>query len=186
MAIRFQAPKLLKNLRYSARALNSASTTSISAVSPLNFDEKPEPTIEKPAVNRLSPSVLDINDHEKLFSLLSTTKLIRAAVNLHLAAVEPLVDFGIWVMNSRLMDIDLAREVVMGTVRHSFYEHFCAGESTSEATDCIRKVNDAGLRGMLVYAVEHTDDASECEQNLQGFLQTAQAAKSLPPESVSF
>lgn len=186
MAIRFQAPKLLKNLRYFTRALNSASTTSISAVSPLNFDEKPEPTIEKPAANRLGSSVLDINDHEKLFSLLSTTKLTRAAANLHLAAVEPLVDFGIWVMNSRLMDMDLAREVVMCTVRHSFYEHFCAGESAPEATDCVRRVNDAGLRGMLVYAVEHTDDVSECEQNLQGFLQTVQSAKSLPPESVSF
>ncbi|GAY46235.1 proline dehydrogenase 1 [Citrus sinensis] len=186
MAIRFQAPKLLKNLRYFTRALNSASTTSISAVSPLNFDEKPEPTIEKPAANRLGSSVLDINDHEKLFSLLSTTKLIRAAANLHLAAVEPLVDFGVWVMNSRLMDIDLAREVVMCTVRHSFYEHFCAGENAPEATDCVRRVNDAGLRGMLVYAVEHTDDVSECEQNLQGFLQTVQSAKSLPPESASF
>lgn len=188
MAIRFeQSSKLLKSVRYYTRTFSSAPSTSISAVSPLNFAEKPEPTVEKPAVIKpSSSSLIDIHDHEKLFAPLSTTKLLRAAFNLHLAAVEPVVDLGTWVMNSKLVDVNLTKEIVFGTVRHTFYEHFCAGGSAPEAENCIRKANDTGLRGMLVYAVEHTDDNSECDQNLQGFLETVRTAKSLPPSSVSF
>ncbi|KAJ0041969.1 hypothetical protein Pint_18867 [Pistacia integerrima] len=182
MAIRFSQPKPLHKLRYLTRTLNSASS-SISAVSPLNFAEKPEPTIEK---HDPFSSPLNIYDHEKLFSLISSAKLLRSVFNLNLAAVEPVVDLGKWVMNSRLMDIDITREAVTGLVRHTFYEHFCAGESSAEAERCVEKVNEAGLRGMLVYAVEHTDDENECDQNLRGFLQTVESAKTLAPSSVSF
>lgn len=90
-------------------------------------------------------------------------------------------------MNSKLMEVNLLREIVVRTVRHTFYEHFCAGENVEEAVRCVLKMNEtAGLRGMLVYGVEHTDDNSACDQNLNRFLQTVESAGSLSLSSVRF
>ncbi|TXG57848.1 hypothetical protein EZV62_015677 [Acer yangbiense] len=188
MATRLLQSKLLlhNNLR---RHLTSASSSStFTAVPPLNITQKTEPTTTAIETERAKPnnSIIDINDHQKLFGLLSTSKLLRAAFNLHLAAIESIVDLGTWVMNSKMMEMELARDVVLGTVKHTFYEHFCAGESAAEVRRCVGKLNEAGLRAMLVYAVEHTNDKTECQQNLQGFLQTVQSVKSLPPSSVRF
>ncbi|KAK2663088.1 hypothetical protein Ddye_001662 [Dipteronia dyeriana] len=186
MATRLLQSKLLlhNNLR---RHLTSSSST-LTAVPPLNITQKAEPATTAIETETAKPnnSIIDINDHQKLFGLLSTSKLLRAAFNLHLAAIESIVDLGTWVMNSKMMEMELARDVVLGTVKHTFYEHFCAGESAAEVRRCVGKVNEAGLRAMLVYAVEHTNDKTECQQNLQGFLQTVQSVKSLPPSSVSF
>ncbi|XP_044467728.1 proline dehydrogenase 2, mitochondrial-like [Mangifera indica] len=182
MAIRFLQPKLLHNARSFTRPLSSASS-SLTSVSPLNFAEKPDPTIEK---HDPCSSTLNTHDHQKLFRTISSAKLLRSLLNLNIAAVGPVVDLGLWVMNSRLMDIDISREIITGLVRHTFYEHFCAGESAAEAERCIEKINETGLRGMLFYSVEHTDDKNECDKNLRGFLQTAESAKSLDPSAVSF
>lgn len=193
MATRFLSPKLLKNLRCFTRPLNSASSASATAVSPLNYDEKPEPTTafdqKQPKTSVHQPTIttsLDFDDHQKLFASVSTSKLLRSSANLGLAANEPFVDFGMWVMNSRLMETSLIRDVILKTVKHTFFEHFCAGETTEEAGDSIRKLHQAGLRGMLVYAVEHTTDNIGCDRNLEGFLKSVEFAKSLPPSSVSF
>ncbi|KAF2312296.1 hypothetical protein GH714_032191 [Hevea brasiliensis] len=78
-----------------------------------------------------------------------------------MAAMEPLVDFGIWVMNSRLM------------------------EDTVEAANCLKRLNESGLRGMLDFAVEFASDNDVCDRNFHGFLSTVEAAKSLPPSTVS-
>ncbi|OMO83832.1 Proline dehydrogenase [Corchorus olitorius] len=186
------SPRFLNNSRYFSRPFNSASSASITtAVSPLNFDEKPEPTVEKtPTSSSLNQfptaTPLDLNDHQKLFESVSTLKLLRSSANLRLASIEPLVDFGAWVMNSRLVETSFTRDLILKTVKHTFFEHFCAGESTEEAGDCIRKLHDANLRGMLVYAVEHTTDNAGCDRNLEGFLRSVEFAKSLPPSSVSF
>ncbi|KAL4354190.1 hypothetical protein GQ457_06G026410 [Hibiscus cannabinus] len=183
------SPKLLKNLRSLIRPLNAASSSSAAAVSPLNFDDKPELS----AVEKLHPTLhqptttnpLDFDDHQKLFASVSTLKLLRSSVNLGLASNETFVDFGMWVMNSRLMETPLVRDIILKTVKHTFFEHFCAGETPAEAADCLSKIEEAGLRGMLVYAVEHTTDNAGCDRNLEGFLQSVEFAKSLPPSSVS-
>ncbi|KAH1081917.1 hypothetical protein J1N35_021678 [Gossypium stocksii] len=182
------SPKLLNNLRSFIKPLNSASAA---AASPLNFDEKPElSTVEKqhPIATTLhQPTTnLDLDDHQKLFASVPTLKLLRSSVNLGLASNETFVDFGMWVMNSRLMETPLLRDIILKTVKHTFFEHFCAGETTTEAGECVRKIQEAGLRGMLVYAVEHTSDNAGCDRNLEGFLQSVEFAKSLPPSSVSF
>ncbi|GMI77028.1 hypothetical protein like AT5G38710 [Hibiscus trionum] len=185
------SPKLLKNLRTLIRPLNSAASSAAAAVSPLNFDDKPELS----AVEKLHPTTtlhqpttttpLDFDDHQKLFASVSTLKLLRSSVNLGLASNETFVDFGMWVMNSRLIETPLVRDIILKTVKHTFFEHFCAGETPSEAAECLRKIEEAGLRGMLVYAVEHTSDNAGCDRNLEGFLQSVEFAKSLPPSSVS-
>ncbi|XVF20524.1 hypothetical protein REPUB_Repub12eG0007900 [Reevesia pubescens] len=196
MATRFLSPKLLNNLRSFTRPLNSASSASISAVSPLNFEEKPEAPADS-AVEKQPTSLnhhhhqqtitsLDLDDHQKLFDSVSTLKLLRSSAALGLASNETFVDFGMWVMNSRLMETSLIRDIILKTVKHTFFEHFCAGETTEEAGECVKKIHRSGLRGMLVYAVEHTSDNAGCDRNLEGFLRSVQFAKSLPPSSVSF
>ena len=187
MATRLLSPKLLNNLRSFTRPLNSASSATFTAVSPLNYDEKPEPSaLEKQQTVNQPTTTLDLDDHQKLFASVSTFKLLRSSANLGLAANEPFVDFGMWVMNSRLMETSLIRDIISKTVKHTFFEHFCAGETTEEAGECVRKIHDAGLRGMLVYAIEYTSDNTGCDRNLQGFLRSVEFAKSLPPSSVSF
>ena len=90
-------------------------------------------------------------------------------------------------MNSRIMETDnIVRDVVLKTVRHTFFKHFCAGEDVVEARRCVERVNEAGLRVMLAFAVEYTSNNDACDQNLKGFLDSVQSAMSLPPSSVRF
>lgn len=88
-------------------------------------------------------------------------------------------------MNSKLMDVELFRDVVLGTVKHTFYRHFCAGEDDTSVAKTVRRLHDVGLRSMLDYALEYADDEASCDRNLDGFLRTVEATKSLPSGSVS-
>jgi proline dehydrogenase len=193
MATKVLPPKQLQNLRFFiTRSLNTSSSSSskAAAASRLNLAEKPEPPIQEPPTiiqEDAKPSILDFNDHQKLFSNLPTTKLLHASSILHLVSIGPLVDFGMWVMNSRIMETDnIVRDVVLKTVRHTFFKHFCAGEDVVEARRCFERVNEAGLRVMLDFAVEYTSNNDACDQNLKGFLDSVQLAMSLPPSSVRF
>ncbi|XP_050226404.1 proline dehydrogenase 2, mitochondrial [Mercurialis annua] len=183
MATKFLSPKLLKlNLPYFLRQLNSSTASS----SPLSAIE----SLSDPTALQQSPpstSILDLNDHQKLFATLSVKKLMHASLILQMAALEPVVDLGMWVMDSKLMQIDsFVRDAVLKMIRVSFYEHFCGGENSFEAGECIKKMNESGLRGMLDYAVEFTSDDDACHRNFLGFQKTIQAAKSLSSSSVSF
>ena len=193
MASRVTQSNLLKSLRYFTRPLNSAASSSAAAISapavpPLTFTDKPETPQVAVSDESLTvgSSVFNLNDAEKLFSSVSTTRLLRASANLHVTAIEPVVDLGMWVMKSKLMEIELIRNVILETIRHTFYEHFCAGEDTVAAGHSLMRLREAGLRGMLVYALEYASDNDACDRNLQGFLRTVESTKSLPPSSVSF
>ena len=174
------ATKLLKNVR----PLNSASSTTISAISqPIGYAEKaPYPTA---TTIDADPSLSSFDDADKLFASVSTSRLLRTALNLHMVAVEPLVDVGMWVMRSKLMQTPLIKDVIVGMIRSTIYDHFCAGEDAVAAGKSVLELNEAGLRGMLVYALEYAGDNEACDKNLQGFLDTAESTKSLPPSSVS-
>ncbi|XP_075663786.1 proline dehydrogenase 2, mitochondrial-like [Castanea sativa] len=191
--------KLLKSLAhryFSPRPLNTAASASPSASSSIsiNLTEKPESILQNQLAalsantNTNNSSYINLHDAEKLFSSVSTTKLLRATANLHLASMEPIVDLGMWVMNSKLMDMEVFRDIVLGFVKHTFYEHFCAGENALATENTVRSLNSggAGLRAMLVYAVEYASDNQSCDRNLEAFLDTVEIAKSLPPSSVSF
>lgn len=90
-----------------------------------------------------------------------------------------------WVMKSKLMEVDAVKNMILGIVRRSFFEHFCAGEDAATAAKSIKGLTDAGLRGMLVYGVEDAHDNEACDRNLNGFLHTVDVSRSLPPSSVS-
>ncbi|CAN6574545.1 unnamed protein product [Malus baccata var. baccata] len=178
------ASKLLKTIR----PLNSASSTTISAISqPIGHAEKaPHPTTTTTTnADSVTLSLSSFDDADKLFASVSTSRLLRAALNLHMVAVEPMVDVGMWVMRSRLMQTPLIKNVILGLIRSTIYDHFCAGEDAVAAGKSVMELNEAGLRGMLVYALEYAGDNEACDRNLQGFLDTAESTKSLPPSSVS-
>ncbi|GMI74052.1 hypothetical protein like AT5G38710 [Hibiscus trionum] len=158
---------------FSQRRLNTASSVLAGS----------HPSRHEPAAS----TIVDLDDHRKLFASVSTSKLVRSLINLGLASNETFVDFGMWVMNPRLMETALVRDVILKTVKHTTFEHFCAGETTEEAGECLRKIHEqAGLRGMLAYAVEHASDNDGCDRNLEGFIRSFEFSKSLPPSSVSF
>jgi len=161
-------PKHLKNLRNFTRPLSSSS----SSAAAVNQTAKPEPTFQKPTTT--TTTSLGLDDAEKLFSSVSTSKLLRASANLHAAAIEPMVDVGTWVMQSKLMHVGVIRGPVLGALRHTFYEHFCAGQDAAAAGESVRWLHRCGLRAMLDYAVEYA------------FLHTVESAITLPPSSVSF
>ncbi|CAM8997925.1 unnamed protein product [Rhodiola kirilowii] len=163
------------------RRLNSATTPPlIAALTESHASASPPPS---------SSAILDFrtrtDDAPRIFSSVSTSKLIRSSLNLHLAAIEPMVDLGMWMMRSKLMEVPGIRDVVMEVVRHTFFEHFCAGESVEETGRCVEKLWRSGLRGMLCYGLENADDNDSCDRNFQAFLHTIRSASSLPPSSVS-
>lgn len=77
------------------------------------------------------------------------------------------------------------KDVVVGVIKHTFFEHFCAGESVEEAGRCVEKLWRSGLRGMLCYGLENADDNDSCDRNFEAFLHTIRTAGSLPRSSVS-
>lgn len=164
------------------RSLNTAASSPAAAFTAAATSPPPPINLtDSPA----TPTV-DFTDTRTLFGSLSTSELLRAAANLHVAAIGPVVDVGMWVMNSKLMDVEVIRDVVLGTVKHTFYRHFCAGEDDAAVAKTVRRLHDAGLRSMLDYALEYADDEASCDRNLDGFLRTIEATRSLPPGSASF
>lgn len=180
MAIRVSTPKLLvRTLHRFIRPLTSSSQPSATTLQPLDVAENAIPTTTSNA------SILDLNDAEKLFSSVSTPKLLRSSIILQMAAINPIVDFGTWLMKSKLMETFLLRDVIVKTIKHTFFEHFVAGESAEEAGLTVRRLFESGLRGMLDYGLEYADDNESCDRNLEGFFQTVESTKPLPPSSVS-
>lgn len=187
MATRVVPQKIVKNLRFqkSTKPLTS-SHPATAAVAASLLEKQPQPATTTPPPPSQSFSSLDLNNAEKLFSTVPTFTLIRSSAVLHATAIGPMVDVGIWALQSRLLQKRIVKDAVMAVTKKTFFEHFCAGEDAVAAGRSIRSVNDAGLRGMLVYGVEDAHDNDGCDRNLNGFLHTVDVSKSLPPSSVSF
>ncbi|XP_061362084.1 proline dehydrogenase 2, mitochondrial-like [Gastrolobium bilobum] len=188
MATRVIPPRILRNLRYNTatKPLTSPHPSLSPTLSlPGLVDPKPPSSaaILPPAAD---PSSLNLHDVERLFSHVPTANLLRSTAVLHATALEPMVDLGMWIMRSKLMEMDGLKDLVLAAIRHTFYDNFCAGEDAATAGKSIRSLNDAGLRGMLVYGVEDAHDNLGCDRNLKGFLHTVDVSRSLPPSSVSF
>ncbi|XP_075515560.1 LOW QUALITY PROTEIN: proline dehydrogenase 2, mitochondrial-like [Primulina tabacum] len=187
MTTRSVHPKVLHALPSFFRRLNSAAQSSISAVPAFNL--KPETTASKQdTITHTDPCdrAINIDDSDKIFSTVSTSKLIKSSIILHMAAIEPMVDFGMWVLNSKLMGSPPVKKIVFEAIEHSFYDHFCAGKGLKEVGGTVERLWDSGLRAMLDYGLEHATSNEDCDRNLEQFFQTAESAKSHPDSSVSF
>ncbi|KAL2325045.1 hypothetical protein Fmac_024103 [Flemingia macrophylla] len=134
-----------------------------------------------PPTSVLRPAVADelnFNDHHKLFSHLPTSDLLCSAAILHATVVDPLVDFGTWLLRSNLMNVNGLCQILLASICHSFYNHFCAGEDASTAAKSIRTLSCAGLRGMLIYGVEDALNNHTCDCNFHDFLRTVDVSRS--------
>ncbi|XP_009611325.1 proline dehydrogenase 2, mitochondrial-like [Nicotiana tomentosiformis] len=195
MANKVVCPKLLKNLGFHVRRLNSAPSP-LSAVPPLSFTgdfnattvTTPNLVDTVPQINTVPDknNIINFDDVKELFYGVPTSKLIRSSLTLQMAAIEPMVDMGMWVMNSKLMEMPIFREVMLGFVKNTFYEHFCAGKDLTEVRRTVSKLSDGGLKAMLDYGVEHATHNECCEQSMKAFIQTIESTKSLPQSSTSF
>ncbi|KHN13795.1 Proline dehydrogenase 2, mitochondrial [Glycine soja] len=184
MATRVIPPRILRNLRY-----NTATKPLNSSHPPLSPSLSPSLCIPAPPpISAVLPPSDDLSfrDVEKLFSSVPTTTLLRSTAVLHATALEPMVDFGTWLMRSNLMQVPGLSDLILATVRNAFFDHFCAGEDATTTADSVRHLNKAGLRGMLVYGVEDANNNDACHRNFKGFLHTIDVSRSLPPSSVSF
>ncbi|GKE14322.1 proline dehydrogenase, partial [Tanacetum coccineum] len=130
-------------------------------------------------------TTFDFEDTKGLFSSVTTVKLLRSAANLNLAAVEQVVDLGMWVMRSKEIEIGLLEDVVLGTIKSTSYEHFVADADMEETGQTMKKLWESRLRGMLDYRLEHTVDNESCNLNANQFVNTVEATQSLPPTFVS-
>ncbi|KAF5779434.1 putative proline dehydrogenase [Helianthus annuus] len=160
--------------------INTTSTTILQPPSP------PPVNAAGAVTDDARDTIFDFDDTKGLFSSVSTGKLLRSAANLNLAAVEPVVDLGMWVMRSRVMHVGLLREIVLGVIKHTSYEHFVAGADLEETGRTVQKLWESGLRGMLDYGLEHAVDNQSCDTNALQFVKTVESTQSLPPSSVSF
>ncbi|KAK4477525.1 hypothetical protein RD792_016754 [Penstemon davidsonii] len=145
-----------------------------------------KPNISSGKPNTATDPVLNLHDSEKLFSSVSTPKLIKSSITLQLASAEPMVDFGMWVMNSKFMEIPIIRKMILDVIEYTFYEHFCAGKNLKEADKTVKRLWDGGLRAMLDYGLEHANDNDSCERNLDEFIQTIESTQTQPISPVSF
>ncbi|XP_059293809.1 proline dehydrogenase 2, mitochondrial-like isoform X3 [Lycium ferocissimum] len=196
MANKVFCPKLLKNLGFHVRRLNSAPSP-LSAVPPLNFTgDFNAATVTAPNLLDTTPqintalqnhnNIINFDDVKELFYGVPTTKLIRSSLTLQMAAIEPMVDLGMWVMNSKLMEMPVFKEVMLGFVKNTFYEHFCAGKDLADVRRTVTNLSNSGLKAMLDYGVEHATENESCDQSMKSFIQTIESTKSLPESSASF
>ncbi|KAE9590289.1 hypothetical protein Lal_00027993 [Lupinus albus] len=196
MATRVIPPRILKNIRQNSATTTATAPTTIKPLNPVHPSIISPSTIVQPSLynksNQTPPSTtvqppsLNFNDPEKLFSSVSTSKLLRSSAVLHATAIGPMVDIGMWFMKSKIVQTGVLKNLVMSSVKNTFYDNFCAGEDAADAGRSIRWLNDVGLRGMLVYGVEDAHDNEGCDHNIKGFLHTVDVSLSLPNKSVSF
>ncbi|XP_010450879.1 PREDICTED: proline dehydrogenase 2, mitochondrial [Camelina sativa] len=171
MANRFLRPNLVR--RFSTVSPVGPPTTVIPEI--ISFDHQPKPDVD-----------LDLSDQSRLFASVPISNLIRSTAVLHATAIGPMVDIGSWLMSSKLMETTFTRDLVLGIVKGTFYEHFCAGEDATAAARRVSSVYEStGLKGMLVYGVEHAEDGAACDENIQKFIETVEAAKTLPTSHLS-
>ncbi|XP_020592378.1 proline dehydrogenase 2, mitochondrial-like [Phalaenopsis equestris] len=174
------AHKIAKPLR--PRFINHRPTLTSSA--PLSLAE---PVAASPISAKKSAPKLDLEDTERLFATVKTGELVRSLAVLYPMAMGTVVDVGMAVMRSKVVEENwAARMAVMGAVRRTVYRQFCAGENGEEAARTLRALWKGGMRGILDYGLEDAPDGAACDRNLAGFLSTVDMTASLPPSSVSF
>ncbi|XP_042063533.1 proline dehydrogenase 2, mitochondrial-like isoform X1 [Salvia splendens] len=132
-----------------------------------------------------STAYINLDDSKELFSTVTTSKLMATAFTLHVVMNEAMIHFGSKVMNSRLMDTPISREVLLGSIEHTLYHHFCGGKTLKDADRAARKLWESGLQSMLDYGMEHAHDNASCDHNMREIIHTISSTLSLPSSPVS-
>ncbi|XP_051117701.1 proline dehydrogenase 1, mitochondrial-like isoform X2 [Andrographis paniculata] len=177
-------PKLFTDLPHFFRRLSSSVPPFTSAAQQayfalefdsLNFSERRTTT--------QFYSIVNLNDTKKLFASVPTKKLIKSTATLALCSKSYMVTLGTHVMNSKLMENRISKGIVLGVIKHTFYDHFCGGENLKEADLTVKRLAKSGLKAMLDYGLEHAVDEASCDSNLEEFLRTIESAKTATSDS---
>ena len=103
--------------------------------------------------------VIDFSDTQEAFSGTSTGHLIRAYFVFKLCGIRTLVENSDTLLKYSYKI--LGSSITEMIIRHSFFNHFCAGETSSGINPIINKLYQSGIGSILDYAAEA--DVSEEE-----------------------
>lgn len=132
-----------------------------------------------------SPSVVELTeDGGILYSQMTSKELLVTLFNLQLLSYEPMVEFSLKILNSRLLRWPVTSTPLLWLIKRTTYRHFCAGEDIVEAGHTLSRMWELGLRGVLDYSLEDAEDDADCDANCDGFLKTIAATNELPDGSV--
>ncbi|KAL5224475.1 hypothetical protein ABZP36_011114 [Zizania latifolia] len=125
---------------------------------------------------------LEFEDTERLFAGERSTSLVRTLAVLQALSVGPLVDAA-----TAALRVPAVAGSALGraAARATAYQHFCAGETTEEAAEAVRRLWRGGMGGILDYGIEDAEDGPACDRNAAGFLAAVDVAAALPPGSAS-
>ncbi|KAL1563218.1 proline dehydrogenase 2, mitochondrial-like isoform X1 [Salvia divinorum] len=136
-------------------------------------------------LNSTAAAYINLDDSKELFSSVPTAKLMASTFTLHVVMNEVMIHIGSKVMNSRLMNAPVSREVLLGSIERTLYHHFCGGKTLKEADRAARKLWESGLQSMLDYGMEHAHDNASCDHNVHEIIETIASTLSLPSSPVS-
>eukprot|EP00127_Corallochytrium_limacisporum_P005641 Clim_evm20s210 gene=Clim_evmTU20s210 len=117
-------------------------------------------------VEDLNPTRLDFGDAGIAFKSKTLFELARAWAIFKICTFRPFVDNA-----EKILDVSekiLGKSVTLFFVRHSFFNHFCAGQDADDIQGSLERLRASGVGGILDYAAEadvgHGADAKGGEE----------------------
>eukprot|EP00195_Chlamydomonas_chlamydogama_P012380 CAMPEP_0202907550 /NCGR_PEP_ID=MMETSP1392-20130828/43042_1 /ASSEMBLY_ACC=CAM_ASM_000868 /TAXON_ID=225041 /ORGANISM="Chlamydomonas chlamydogama, Strain SAG 11-48b" /LENGTH=585 /DNA_ID=CAMNT_0049596507 /DNA_START=23 /DNA_END=1777 /DNA_ORIENTATION=+ len=111
-----------------------------------------------------SPPKLSFDDHKAIFQGRSTAELLRAILVFRICGIDYFVRNADQLL--ALSRKTLGAGITNAVIKHTFFNHFCAGENTQEVSATIDKLRARGVSAILDYAAE--DDLSGMEAPQKG------------------
>jgi len=96
--------------------------------------------------------VIDFTDSEVAYAGLTTTDILRALMVFRVCSTRPIVQNADTVMKYAYKV--LGRTITDTMVRHTFFRHFCAGETHESIRPRVNLLRANGVGGILDYAAE--------------------------------
>uniref|UniRef100_A0A7R9VEV4 Proline dehydrogenase n=1 Tax=Chlamydomonas euryale TaxID=1486919 RepID=A0A7R9VEV4_9CHLO len=100
---------------------------------------------------------MSFRNHEDVFKGKSTAELVRAYMVFKVCSIEPFVRHAGTLLS--LSHRVLGHTATDFMVKHTFFKHFCAGETPEEVYVAMNKLRESGVSAILDYAAE--DDMAE-------------------------
>eukprot|EP00741_Cyanophora_paradoxa_P009691 tig00001600_g9389.t1 len=139
----------------------------------------PELAHPEPSASRASSSQQpDFEKFDGVFGSTPTSKLLFAAAILGLCSKK-------WVLALGPKVLDLDRKIFpahlspsLFVVKHTFFRHFCSGETIGESMPKVEELYEKGLSTILDFSVEDALDDGSCDRNAQTVVDTVRLSAS--------
>lgn len=134
------------------RHATTATTTNIPPATSTSTITNPQHPPRSSSSSSSSGSIVDFSNTQVAYATLSTTDLIRAYLVFKACAIKPLVMHADQVLQTSYRI--LGKTLTEAIVRHTFFRHFCAGETSKTIRPRVAKLKQGGVAGILDYAAE--------------------------------